>query len=400
MVFFLKSGLSATEIGLVFSIGIDNLVDYVPRFSKLSIRDFGTKGNSIILNLYIFAAFLLELPSGYFSDKVGHKRAIILCFLLKAVAMLFYLGGSFWWFVVAEVLFVGGGSLWSGTGEAFFYETLKDLKRLKSFEKLYGQSMFIALVIGSIFLIMMPFIYIYSNTLIFFLSFALLLVPLIVSLTLEQPSSTKKVAKIEGWWSVVHEWRDIWRFVIKQKRYRAIIVFYAFWRAFQDAIDNFSQIFFTFVKIPTQFFGMMYSVNRIFYGLGGQVAYLFKKALTSLQIFAMFSLELVLFFFFGAFANIYTGILVFLVKNFFEGVSEPISSRQVNKEIVRGNRITLLSVEPTLARLIQGILVLIFGILFDMFSVPVVFIIMGIVVIFIFPALYFMAIRAISSRER
>ena len=32
---------------------IDNLVDYVPSFSKLSIRDLGTKGNSIILNLFI-----------------------------------------------------------------------------------------------------------------------------------------------------------------------------------------------------------------------------------------------------------------------------------------------------------------------------------------------------------
>src|SRR3989344_1829484 len=268
LVYFLRSGLSATEIGLVFSIGI-------------------------------FASFLLELPSGYFSDRVGHKRAIILCFLLKTVAMLCYLGGSFWWFVVAEILFVGGGSLWSGTGEAFFYETLKDLKRLKNFEKLYGRSMFIALSVGSIFLIVMPFIYTYSNTLIFFLNFALLLIPLMVSLTLEQPASTKKVAKIEGWWSVVHEWRDIGRFVIKQRRYRAIIFFYAFWQAFQDAIDNFSQIFFTFVKIPTQFFGAVYSANRILYGVGGQVAYLFKKAFSYLQIFAMFSLELILFFFFG-----------------------------------------------------------------------------------------------------
>src|SRR3989344_1590361 len=260
--------------------------------------------------------------------------------------------------------------------------------------------MFIALSVGSIFLIVMPFIYTYSNTLIFFLNFAFLLIPLMVSLTLEQPASTKKVAKIEGWWSVVHEWRDIGRFVIKQRRYRAIIFFYAFWQAFQDAIDNFSQIFFTFVKIPTQFFGAMYAANRIFQGIGGQVAYLFRKTLNSLQIFAMFSIELVLFFFFGAFANAYMGALVFWVRNFFEGVSEPISSGQVNKEIRRGNRVTLLSVEPTLARLIQGILVLILGVLFDSFTVPVVFIIIGIVVVFIFPILYFMAIRAISSKEK
>ncbi|MEK6928064.1 MAG: MFS transporter [Nanoarchaeota archaeon] len=369
VLYFLKSGLSATQVGMVFSIGI-------------------------------FSAFLLELPSGYISDKLGHKRAIIICFLMKAVAMLCYLGGSFWWFVVAEVLFIGGGSLWSGTGEAFFYETLKDLNRLKRFEKLYGQSTFISLIIGSVLLILIPFIYTYNNNLIFFLNFVLLLIPLIVSFTLEQPTYIKKVSKIEGWWGVVHEWRDIGRFVIKQKRYRAIIFFYAFWQAFQDAIDNFSQIFFTFVKIPVQFFGAIYSANRILYGLGGQVAYIFKRTLNVLQLFAMFSLELILFFFFGAFANAYTGALVFLVRNFFEGVSEPISSGQVNKEITKGNRITLLSVEPTLARLVQGVLVLIMGVLFDTFSVPHVFIIMGIALIFILSTLYFMATRAISSKEK
>ena len=40
---------------------IDNLVNYVPSFSKLSIRDLGTKGNSIILNLYNCIAPLSEL---------------------------------------------------------------------------------------------------------------------------------------------------------------------------------------------------------------------------------------------------------------------------------------------------------------------------------------------------
>jgi MFS family permease len=67
VVYFLKSGLSAAEIGLVFSIGV-------------------------------FASFLLELPSGYISDKIGHRPAIILCFLMKSLAMLSYLGGTFWWF--------------------------------------------------------------------------------------------------------------------------------------------------------------------------------------------------------------------------------------------------------------------------------------------------------------
>ena len=368
VVYFLHSGLSATQIGIVFSIGI-------------------------------FVSFLLELPSGYLADKIGHKSAITICFFMKAIAMLCYLGGTFWWFVLAEVLFVGGGSLWSGTGEAFFYETLKDLNRLEVFEKLYGQSMMIALSAGSGLLIAMPFIYAHNNNIVFIINFALLLIPLIISFTLKQPTFTKPVAKIEGWWNVVHEWKDIGRFVMEQKRYRATIFFFAFWQAFQDAIDNFSQIFFIFIKIPTQLFGVIYAVNRILQGIGGQVAHLFKKTMSTLQIFGMFSLELVLFFFLGAYANSYSGALLFWTRNFFEGVSGPLSSGMVNKEITTGNRVTLLSVEPALTTLIQGVLVLILGILFDNFSVPHVFVMIGVVVAVMLSALYVMAVRSLGYEK-
>ncbi|MFA6000455.1 MAG: hypothetical protein WC783_05815, partial [Candidatus Paceibacterota bacterium] len=338
-------------------------------------------------------------PSGYISDKIGHKTAIVICFLVKAVSMLFYLGGTFWWFVLAEILFVGGGSIWSGTGEAFFYETLKDLNRLDVFEKLYGQSIMIALSAGSGILIAMPFIYTYNNTLVFFINFGLLLIPLFLSFTLKQPTFAKPVAKVEGWWGVIHEWRDIGRFVMEQKRFRTIIFFYAFWRAFQDAIDNFGQIFFIFIKIPLEFFGLIYAVNRVLRGIGGQFAYLFKKSMNSSQIFGMFGAELVLFFFFGAYASTYTGVFLFLSRNFFEGVSEPLSSGMVNKEITTGNRITLLSVEPALTTLIQGILVLALGVMFDKFSIPAVFLMMGGLLIVILSPLYVTAVRVLRIKN-
>lgn len=367
VVYFLKSGLSAAEIGLVFSIGV-------------------------------FVSFLLELPSGYISDKIGHKQALIACFVMKAVAMLCYLGGSFWWFTLAEILFVGGGALWSGTGEAFFYETMRDLNRLDDFEKLYGRSKMVSLTAGAGLLIAMPFIYVYNNQLVFFINSALLLISIAVSFTLTQPSMSKSVAKVEGWMNMVHEWHSIGRFIIEQKRYRTVIFFFAFWQAVQDSIDTFSQLFFLFLRIPAEFFGMIYAVNRILQGVGGQVAYLLKKIMNSVGILALFSIELILFFFTGAFANYYIGIVLFPIRNFFEGISDPISSGMVNREITGGNRITLLSVEPTIASLIQGILVFVFGLLFNDFSVPHVFFIIGVGVAVILFVLYISAARSLNTK--
>ncbi len=383
VVYFLRSGLSAAEIGLVFAIGI-------------------------------YAAFLLELPSGYISDTIGHKYAVVVCFFMKALSMLCYLGGTFWWFVAAEVLFVGGGALWSGTGEAFLFETAKDLEpiskypwpryrpissdRFVDFEKLYGRSMSVGLSLSSVFLILMPFLYAYDNQSVFFAGFLLLLIPFGIALTLKQPSYGKSVAKIEGWWGVMREWRTIGTFIAKQKRYRALVLFYSFWQATQDAIDLFSQLFFAFIKIPVQFFGTLYAANRILQALGGHIAYLFTKTMGSIKVLALFSVELALFFFFGAYANQYFGILLFPARNFFEGVSGPTSSGMINKEITEGYRITLLSVEPTVTRFIQGILVFILGILFDAFSVPHVFLITGVAVSVIMVILYLGAARSLAAK--
>lgn len=367
VIHFLKSGLSAAEIGLVFSIGV-------------------------------FASFLLELPSGYVSDKIGHKPAIIICFLAKAISMLCYLGGTFWWFVLAEILFVGGGALWSGTGEAFLYETLKDLSHLEDFEKVYGRSMSVGLSASSVLIIGMPFIYAYNNHLVFILASILLFIPLIISFTLEQPSYAKPVSKIEGWWSVVHEWRDIGQFVIKQKRFRALVFFYSFWQAVQDSIDLFGQLFFTFLNVPVKFFGFIYASNRVLQGLGGHIAYKFKKFITSAQILGLFSIELVLFFFLGAWAKNYLGVLAFSVRNFFEGVSGPVSSGMINKEITETNRVTLLSVEPTITTLIQTVLVFVFGILFNKFTVPQTFLIIGVSTALILFGLYITARKSLTAK--
>ena len=53
---------------------MDNLVDCVTSFSKLSIRDLGTNGNSIILNLYIYVRtknYCIKLKKHYISNLIN-----------------------------------------------------------------------------------------------------------------------------------------------------------------------------------------------------------------------------------------------------------------------------------------------------------------------------------------
>lgn len=94
---------------------------------------------------YSLSVALFEMPSGYFSDKLGRRLTLILGMLITIAGYL-VMGAahSFWWFVGAEILMGLGGSFISGTDSAMLYDTLLQLKRENTYLKLEGRMYSIA----------------------------------------------------------------------------------------------------------------------------------------------------------------------------------------------------------------------------------------------------------------
>jgi len=89
---------------------------------------------------YSLSVALFEMPSGYFSDKLGRRLTLILAMLITMAGYLVMSASySFWWFVAAEILMGLGGSFMSGTDSAMLYDTLIQLKREDSYLKLEGR---------------------------------------------------------------------------------------------------------------------------------------------------------------------------------------------------------------------------------------------------------------------
>ncbi len=86
--------------------------------------------------VYYFSVFLLEVPSGYFSDRIGRKTTLIVaaCSLILAY-ICFIIGGSFGWFAAGQFLLASGIAMQSGTDTAFHYDSLKAAGR----ESEYGR---------------------------------------------------------------------------------------------------------------------------------------------------------------------------------------------------------------------------------------------------------------------
>lgn len=80
--------------------------------------------------VYYLSVFLLEVPSGYFSDRVGRRSTLLLSASALVVAYLcFIFGDNFAWFAVAQFFLAAGISFQSGTDTALLYDSLKALGR-------------------------------------------------------------------------------------------------------------------------------------------------------------------------------------------------------------------------------------------------------------------------------
>lgn len=85
-------------------------------------------------SIYYVAIAVLEVPSGYFSDRIGRRPTLLLSTASLALSyLLFFFGNSFWAFAVAQVLLAAGFACASGTDTSLHYESLKQLGREKEY---------------------------------------------------------------------------------------------------------------------------------------------------------------------------------------------------------------------------------------------------------------------------
>lgn len=108
--------------------------------------------------VFTFFSFAFELPSGYFSDRYGNRRAVLLSRILIASSMLFYcVLPSFAGFLTANLL-LGVADAWeSGAKDSYFLKQCllqkldyQDLK-VRTAKYTYAVNFFLALVSTALF---------------------------------------------------------------------------------------------------------------------------------------------------------------------------------------------------------------------------------------------------------
>ena len=86
--------------------------------------------------VYYLSVFALEVPSGYFSDRIGRRSTLLLAAASLVLSYCcFIIGGNFWWFAAGQFLLAAGIAMQSGTDTAFHYDSLKALGRESEYQQ-------------------------------------------------------------------------------------------------------------------------------------------------------------------------------------------------------------------------------------------------------------------------
>jgi len=101
---------------------------FAPVFFLLFSSKFPLEQVLQLEGIYYLAVVILEVPSGYFSDRLGRKPTLIISALCLACSyLLFFTGTTFELFALAKVLMAAGFAFKSGTDASFHYDSHQSL---------------------------------------------------------------------------------------------------------------------------------------------------------------------------------------------------------------------------------------------------------------------------------
>lgn len=352
-IFLVRNSLSLSEIGIIFSVGT-------------------------------LVGLLCEVPSGMITDKIGRRYALTLAFAGQALAMfLFWQAGGFFGFMVANALYYIAGTLMTGTGEAFIYETLHELSREKEIKKVTGRAVFIAQVFTGFLFIGVPFIAKYSLTLPFLINTWVFIGTALLVFSFREPRRVESVAQLE-----LGQDNLGFKTFLSNPLLLSFSLGISCIGGINGILEDFRQVYLDFIHVDIVYFGFIYLGLRILTGSFGTQAEFFEKHLGKRG--ALLFLPLVsLITYLGLFAcNSLYGLIFIMLDGITGGLSRPFEQEYLQKMITHVNRVTLLSIDNMIQGVIRAGAVFIGGFVISSYGIQSGFLLAaGLILLFAVPFL-------------
>lgn len=332
-----------------------------------------------IESMFALTVVLLEVPTGYFADKIGRKASMAVgSITIFIAALILLMSEGFYGFLIADIIWGVGNSFCSGSDTALVYDTLLSLKRKKEYKRLEGHARFIGTsseatsgIIGGFVAAAEPRIAIALGALSFFIM-------IFVVLSMHEPKMRKRTYESGH---IVQLYKVV-RFAIhRNKTLKWMILYSAMISGFGIISFWLSQPYFRQIGVPIVYFGIIFAAFTFLRGLGYKMAHRYERllglrlAVVSLPIIMASSFFVLGMGFWKSFALI--SISAYFALEFFEGLEFPIISDLMNRIVWSENRATIISVNNLMSRLMFAVFAPLFGISADKYGFRTTFCLCG-----------------------
>ncbi len=338
-----------------FLIVLTNRRNYIPILSIyfLSLPSATAQQIGLYTGIGWLAGFLLEIPSGYLSDKIGHKKTLILAkFSILFSTLFFVFGNSLPYFILGSSFIAFGFAFTSGTAEAFLHNTLIKLKRERDYGDISGKIRAKASLVSAGMILVLPLLT--KISLITPISVYLVfdVIGILVAFSLFSPEMTYSAEDEEGE-----------KILSQLKRFKGTgfyitSIFFGFIGGFIMSLSPFKEPLVTSLGFPIIYIGSIMAFSRIVWFIVGHNLKVLKKIefkkLLFYEIFFFSGLVIII----SQITNPYViGLIIAILIGYRHGRSSLISEYYLHNFLINKRyKATMLSIKRQISTLLQSII--------------------------------------------
>jgi len=294
-----------------------------------------------ILLMGNLSGFLFEIPSGYVSDKIGHKQALIISRIAMLISTTFFLfANNIILLILGSIFLSAGFAFMSGTGSAFMHETLRGLKRENEYTKIMGKLASIGFAIPILLMVTVPFLVGISYKAPFAIALVIDVVGFLMAISLVVPDVSQEHVEEVGTTNFKQVLQEGYRL-----NFFSLALFSGIISGILFAVGGFRAPYQSFLEIPVIWYGVFFGMGRALASLMLAYSGKIRKIFT---IPSFYGTQLVIFTFFifvlGLISTWWIVVLAFLIINAFSwGLSKIDEGYQL--EVIKSSKFkaTLLS---------------------------------------------------------
>lgn len=295
----------------------------------------------VLQAIFSGATVLLEYPSGYLSDRLGYRSALILASVLTLVGYLFYIiADDFTGVLLAELVLGCGWAFLSGSDNALLFETLRQLGRETEYARLDGRMNGLAQVGEAGGALFAGLMYAIDPLLPFYGQIGVWLIALILCIRLVEPE-VEQVQRVRSHFGAAfHTIRYALsnnksvRFTILMSTALGLVSFYPVW-----LIQPYMQQ----AEVPLAWFGPIWAGANLTVAFASMLSYKLRNAIGPRRMVVLFIVLAVI-----GYGGLWStaglwGFLFYYVLTAMRGLQGPIMRNNLQLASTRSNRASILS---------------------------------------------------------